>query len=132
MAGCGSAENISCGILAAGKGYMGKIDIVDRPYFSDRERFAELMNVALYHGERVLRPGDLVLRRGKYPALSHAYSEMERDVLMTDTRQNICYGIEIETESDYGMPVPWISRRSRLPGAGIRSRLMRSDVLLLA
>lgn len=104
MAGCGSAENISCGILAAGKGYMGKIDIVDRPYFSDHERFAELMNVALYHGERVLRPGDLVLRRGKYPALSHAYSEMERDVLMTDTRQNICYGIEIETESDYGMP----------------------------
>lgn len=33
---------------------MGKIDIVDRPYFSDHERFAELMNVALYHGERVM------------------------------------------------------------------------------
>lgn len=83
---------------------MGKIDIADRPYFSDRERFAELVNIALYHGEKVLRPGDLVLQNRKYPALSNAYSEMERDVLMVDMRQNICYGIEIETESDYGMP----------------------------
>lgn len=83
---------------------MRKKDIVDRPYFSDCERFAELMNVALYHGERVLRAEDLVLQRRKYLSLSSTYGEMERDVLMKDARQNIYYGIEIETESDYSMP----------------------------
>ncbi|MDE6517154.1 MAG: hypothetical protein K2L18_04810 [Acetatifactor sp.] len=77
---------------------------MDRPYFSDFERFAELMNVALYHGERVLRAEDLVLQRRKYLSLSSTYGEMERDVLMKDARQNIYYGIEIETESDYSMP----------------------------
>lgn len=88
----------------AGKGYMGRKDIVDRPYFSDRERFAELVNAALYHGDKILRSGDLVPQCRKYPALSNAYSEMERDIWMIDRRQNICYGIEIETESDYRMP----------------------------
>ncbi len=83
---------------------MGKKDIVDRPYFSDCERFAELMNVALYHGERILRPENLILQRRKYLSLSSAYGEMERDVLMKDAGHNMYYGIEIETESDYGMP----------------------------
>lgn len=83
---------------------MGRKDIVDRPYFSDRERFAELVNAALYHGDKILRSGDLVPQCRKYHALSNAYSEMERDIWMIDRRQNICYGIEIETESDYRMP----------------------------
>lgn len=83
---------------------MGKRDIVDRPYFSECRRFAELMNVALYHGERVLQPEKLVLQRRKYISLSGSSGELERDVLMKDTRQNINYGIEIETESDYSMP----------------------------
>lgn len=83
---------------------MGRKDIVDRPYFSDCERFAELMNVSLYHGERVLRPENLVLQRRKYLSLANSYSETERDVLMKDASQNIFYGIEIETESDYSMP----------------------------
>lgn len=89
---------------AAGKGYMGKKDIVDRPYFSDCERFAELMNVALYYGKRVILPEDLILQKRKYPSLSNNCSETERDVLMKDARRNIYYGIEIETESDYSMP----------------------------
>ncbi len=83
---------------------MGRKDIVDRLYFSDCRRFAELMNAALYHGEEVLLPGNLSLVRRKYPSLSSACGEQERDVLMKDVGQNLCYGIEIETESDYGMP----------------------------
>lgn len=83
---------------------MGRKDIVDRLYFSDCRRFAELMNVVLYHGEEVLLPGNLSPVRRKYPSLSSACGELERDVLMKDAKQNLCYGIEIETESDYGMP----------------------------
>lgn len=91
-------------LFAAGKGHMGKKDIVDRPYFSDCERFAELMNVSLYYGERVLQPENLVLQRRKYLSLANSYGETERDVLMKDVSQEIYYGIEIETESDYSMP----------------------------
>ncbi len=83
---------------------MGRKDIADRLYFSDCRRFAELINVVLYHGEEVLLPGNLSLLRRKYPSLSSACGELERDVLMKDAGQNLCYGIEIETESDYSMP----------------------------
>ncbi|MDE6675937.1 MAG: hypothetical protein K2K19_14195 [Acetatifactor sp.] len=83
---------------------MGRKDIVDRLYFSDCRRFAELMNAALYQGEEVLLPGNLSPVRRKYPSLSSACGELERDVLMKDAGQNLCYGIEIETESDYSMP----------------------------
>ena len=83
---------------------MGKKDIADRPYFSDRRRFAELINATLYHGENVLLPESLTLLRRKYPSLTSSSGELERDILIMDKGQNICYGIEIETESDYSMP----------------------------
>lgn len=83
---------------------MGTKDIVDRPYFSDGQRFAELMNMVLYQGEELLLPENLVLQRRKYPSLSSLCGEIERDILIRDVRQNICYGMEIETESDYSMP----------------------------
>ena len=83
---------------------MGRKDIADRLYFSDCRRFAELMNAVLYHGENVLLPENLSLIRRKYPSLSSASGERERDILMEDISQNICYGMEIENESDYSMP----------------------------
>ncbi len=92
------------GVFVAGKVYMGRKDIVDRPYFSDCQRFAELVNAALYRGKDVLQPGNLTPVRRKYPSLSSSCGELERDILMQDAEQNLCYGIEIETESDYGMP----------------------------
>ena len=82
---------------------MGKRDVVDKSYFSESRRFAELINVLLYHGERIVLPENLILRRRKYPSLRSGCGEMERDVLMEDKGQNICYGMEIETESDYSM-----------------------------
>lgn len=101
---CSAVDTAVAVRLLAGKGYMGRKDIVDRLYFSDCRRFAELMNAALYHGEEVLLPGNLSLIRRKYPSLSSDYGELERDVLMKDARHKLYYGIEIETESDYSMP----------------------------
>lgn len=83
---------------------MGKIDIMDRQFFSDITRFAELINIEFYHGEEVLIPEELELLTRNYPSLISVSGEKSRDILMRDRRQNICYGLEIETESDYSMP----------------------------
>ncbi len=83
---------------------MGKLDRKDRPFFSDAGRFAELININLYQGEKVLIPENLRLLQRKYPSLSSESGENERDILMLDKKHHICYGLEIETESDYSMP----------------------------
>lgn len=88
----------------AGKEGMGKKDIGDREYFSDHRRFAELINYMLYKGMKVVLPENLVLQKRKYLSLSSAGGELERDILMKDVRQDIYYGMELETESDYRMP----------------------------
>lgn len=83
---------------------MGKQDRKDRQFFSDTERFAELININLYQGKRVLIPENLELLQRKYPSLASESGENERDVLMLDKEHHICYGLEVETESDYSMP----------------------------
>lgn len=83
---------------------MGKFDVLDRMFFADREHFAELINTELYHGKRILVPEKLELLKRIYPSLASVSGEMNRDVLMRDAGQDICYGLEIETESDYSMP----------------------------
>lgn len=83
---------------------MGKQDRKDRPFFSDKERFAEFINCNIYHGEQIVLPENLELLKRKYPSLAGASGEKERDVVMKDRRRNICYGLEIETEFDYSMP----------------------------
>ena len=88
----------------AGKRDMGRQDTKDRPFFSDEGRFAELINRNVYRGEKILLPENLTLLRRVYPSLSGASGEKERDVVMKDRKLNICYGLEIETESDYSMP----------------------------
>ncbi len=83
---------------------MGKLDRKDKPFFSNAERFAELININLYQGDKVLVPEDLTLLRRRYPSLVGESGEKERDVMMLDEKHHICYGLEIETESDYSMP----------------------------
>ena len=92
------------GAHEAGKRDMGRQDTKDRPFFSDEERFAELINRNVYRGEKILLPENLTLLRRVYPSLSGISGEKERDVVMKDRKLNICYGLEIETESDYSMP----------------------------
>lgn len=83
---------------------MGKKDVTGRMFFSDRERFAELLNLHFYHGEQVLLPENLIQRKGEYPSLADVYGQKNRDILMEDTKRKIYYGVELETETDYSMP----------------------------
>lgn len=83
---------------------MGKKDMKDRPFFSDKDRFAELINQYIYHGERILLSENLELLKRRYSSLTGISGEKERDIVMRDRKHNICYGLEIETESDYSIP----------------------------
>ncbi len=83
---------------------MGRFDILDKRFFEDRERFAELLNREIYHGREVLVPEYLEPLKRKYPSLTSASGEMGRDVFMRDIRQDVCYGLEIESGSDRSMP----------------------------
>lgn len=82
---------------------MGRKDLTGKIFFSDQERFAELINVILYHGKEMVKPENLVRMEREYPS-PLGNGEKHRDILMRDSRHNICYGLEIETESDYSMP----------------------------
>lgn len=82
---------------------MGKKDTIGKIYFSDIVRFAELMNMALYHGERMILPENLMPMEREYPSL-FGNAGKSRDVFMEDVKYHILYGLELETESDYSMP----------------------------
>lgn len=82
---------------------MGKKDLTGKDYFADRGRFADLMNAFFYQGKKIIQAGELEKEVKFYPAF-HGKGEMGRDVFMKDTARNICYGLELETESDYSMP----------------------------
>lgn len=82
---------------------MGRKDLSGKDFFADRKRFAELLNVILYQGKRVIRAEELILVHRKYPSL-FGKGEVSRDVFMKDTKRSVCYGLELETESDYSMP----------------------------
>lgn len=82
---------------------MGKKDITGKIYFKDVIRFAELMNIVLYHGEKLIHPENLVPMEREYPSL-FGDTDKNRDVFMKDTEYQILYGLELETEPDYSMP----------------------------
>lgn len=82
---------------------MGRKDVAGKEFFADRRRFAELLNVALYQKEDIIQAGELEQMTRIYPSFA-GNSEMGRDVFMKDRKRNICYGLELETESDYSMP----------------------------
>lgn len=86
------------------RGCMGKEDIMGKSFFADRERFAELFNRCLYQGERIILPENLLRMERRYPSLTGVSGEKNRDILMEDMSSHICYGLELETESDYSMP----------------------------
>ena len=83
---------------------MGKKDVYTRPYFADKKSFADFINVHLYGGKEVVREGALVKIRGTYPSAGSFSGEKSRDVFMEHEKPKMRYGIELETESDYGMP----------------------------
>ncbi len=82
---------------------MGKKDLTGKEFFSCPLRFAELMNMALYDGADMIKPADLERKPAVYPSPLRK-GEKQRDILMLDTAKGLCYGMELETESDYSMP----------------------------
>lgn len=64
---------------------MGKKDITGKIYFKDVVRFAELMNVVLYHGEKFIHPENLAPMEREYPSL-FGDTDKSRDVFMKDIR----------------------------------------------
>lgn len=90
-------------IDTAGKEYMGRKDVVGKEFFADKKRFAELLNAILDQRGDIIRAEELERIIRIYPSFS-GKGEMGRDVFMKDLKRNICYGLELETESDYSMP----------------------------
>jgi hypothetical protein len=88
----------------AGKEKMGKLDIIDKKYFEDAERLAELFNINLYSGNRVVQPGELAIEGRRYPSMAGSSGEKSRDIMALHRGKGLCYGLEVETESDYSMP----------------------------
>lgn len=83
---------------------MGRKDTAGKVFFSDKERFAELMNVHLFCGNKTVLGEHLIRRDRDYPSLSGVYGEKKRDILIEDKSRNLYFGMELETESDYSMP----------------------------
>lgn len=83
---------------------MGKKDTYTTPYIAKRKRFAELVNVNIYNGKGIVKEEMLTRLGGCYPALSSPAGNKRRDILMEQKDPRIRYGIELETEIDYGMP----------------------------
>lgn len=93
----------------AGKECMGKIDVCDKMYFSDKRRFADFINVHIYQKRKTVFPKDLLLMKGKYPSISSASGEKERDILMEHKDFSVYYGLELEESVDYSMPERMLS-----------------------
>lgn len=91
-------------LCSAGRRSMGKYDNLDRQYFSDPERAAELFTVGIFHRRINIEAEDIKPIERTYPSLVSASGSVERDAIFVCEAQRIKYGLEIETSSDYSMP----------------------------
>jgi hypothetical protein len=83
---------------------MGKLDNIDKKYFEDAGRLAELFNINLYSGNSVVHPEELTIEGRRYPSMTGNSGEKSRDIMALHRGKGVCYGLEVETESDYSMP----------------------------
>lgn len=60
---------------------MGKKDVYTRPYFADKKRFADFINVHLYGGKEIVKEGALTRMRGTYPSMGSMAGEKGRDMI---------------------------------------------------
>ncbi|MCM1154924.1 MAG: hypothetical protein NC392_06120 [Roseburia sp.] len=73
---------------------MGKKDTIEKVYFRDAARFAELMNCVLYRGEKVILPENLIPVEREHPSLFRN-ADKRRDVFMKDVKYRILYSLEL-------------------------------------
>ena len=105
---------------------MGRKDVVSRQYLSSDEVFADVVNLALYEGERIVQASDLVEldsteeiavtleeslnKRTGNRKQTHAiqkYRDIVRQVMIDSTEEylaRIIVGIEEQSEVHYTMP----------------------------
>ena len=84
---------------------MGKYDQIDKVYFSDKERFAELVTVGVFHNRLVMHKEDLEEQKALYPSARSDSGSIERDLFFACRKYGIMCGVEIEIKADYKMPV---------------------------
>ena len=89
---------------------MGEKDIVEKTLEAYNDVFADIVNVLLFKGERIIQPDDLEDQtpRAMYKA-DDKIREVERDVAKRWVKNNIriaCIGLENQTKAD-----PYISLR---------------------
>ena len=79
---------------------MGKYDNVDREYFTDPERAAELFSAGVYHWRLKMGGRDLQEIERTYPSLHSLSGTLERDAIFLCEKQRVKYGLEIEIHAD--------------------------------
>lgn len=90
-------------------GSMGKKDITLKDYFSDRHRYADLLNGSVFGGEQMikaeeLRDTDTVQSKSD----SHAVLERTDDIAMKQTKDGSVFAVWVvanQEKIDYSMPV---------------------------
>lgn len=88
---------------------MGNKDVLEKALLNHADVFAEILNVAVFHGEMIFEPDSLVstLPRSIYEADKAIY-EQERDVVKFWKPGNLCIallGLENQSDIDDDMPL---------------------------
>lgn len=106
---------------------MAEKDAAEKLLEAYNDVFADIVNVLLFGGREVLKPGELtdMASRSVYRADGELH-EMERDVAKRWKKENIriaCIGLENQTESDPDMPL----RVLAYDGAEYRTEMKTKD-----
>lgn len=107
---------------------MGQKDSVEKLLVDYNDVFADVINVLLFHGERVLKPEELQESKilSQYKADDSKLHEQERDVAKYWRNENVTFalmGIENQSNVEEEMPLRIIS----YDGAAYRSQLLNPE-----
>lgn len=104
---------------------MGEKDIAEKYLESYNDVFADLVNVLLFQGKRVMQPNQLINTKARavYKTEDKIHEE-ERDISKYWRKRHVCiavYGIENQTQIDQMMPLRIIG----YDGASYRDQLLK-------
>ena len=106
---------------------MAEKDVAEKILLSYNDVFADLVNVLLFDGERVIAPDELEDQAPRsYYKTAGEIHEIERDVVKRWTKEDVrlvCIGLENQTDPDPDMPLRVIG----YDGASYRSQLSGRD-----
>ena len=92
---------------------MGKADVAVRQWLSDKDRFADLFNGIMFHGERVVLPEELKERKGESDIIitdkekkERAFQKYRDIVMLWSGKINLAVlAVEAQGRIHYAMPV---------------------------